>query len=540
MLPADKAHSLIRSFEESFRSVEQSAARSKEGVFYTPPQLAKYTVTEAIKLWRKSSSGHPSWILDPACGAGSFLIEAQREIKSAFPKEISKITLCGIDKDYSAKMKAEEVLASERGVFSFRIKHSNALLSAEDTNIPSSLSPISWKQIFPEAVDQGGFDIIIGNPPYGISRGEKFSPVEKELLEIKYDWIRSGKLNKYLAFIGLSYKLLKPGGIAALIVPNSWLGIKSGEKLRKFLLQSKSLRNITILPKDAFSDPSVETVILFIQKDNSQKLFTIRHLTDISSGRVSTETTLNIDECLNFPSAIIPTKLTTTARDALTIILNNSTPLGNKDSPFLPRIALQAYAEGKGIPSQSAADVKNRIFDLKEKSDSSAIPYLQGRDIGQFKVNWSGGYLKYGPWLAESQDLKYFSGPRILLREILGPPTNPLIAAYTKETYLYNKSVLHILPRSSSTTETEMLGLLGLLYSDVASLIINHLGRKSQRQLFPKIVLEDLYYFPIPKSFKETKNELALITKELISNVSKKSMDKLNEVTNRAYNLMMA
>ncbi len=515
MVSTRKAHLIGQSYEATFQGAK-TKVRSREGIFYTPPSLARYTVSKALGHWIIKNPGKLPAIMDPACGSGAFLIEAAEWLLAETRFKPTDLLLCGVDKDSQAVEATSEALKTIQSEIIPRIVHGNSLISkTPDTNI-DSLSPVDWEEHFPFLSHNGGFDLVIANPPYGISRGEKFHPLEKRIIEDRYDWIRSGKLNKYIAFIGLSYELLRPGGIAALIIPNSWLGIDSGKKLREFLLRSKILKEIVVLPQDAFADPSVETVILILEKDSCCDFFEINKLKDIKNSLIESKTIVSTSECLNLPAAIIPLNLNKESSELINQINNSSFALGGDDSPFQPRIAIQAYAIGKGSPPQTESDVKDRVFDTTDRNDSDAIPYLDSKDVHPLRIDWSGNYLKYGPWLAEPQTIKRFEGPRILVREILGKSASPIIAAYTDKLFLYNKSILHIIPRSPAAQETEMLALLGILSSNVATLLINTLGRKSQRKLFPKLVLADLNSFPIPQSFNANSATIAQLTRKAI------------------------
>jgi hypothetical protein len=178
-------------------------------------------------------------------------------------------------------------------------------------------------------------------------------------------------------------------------------------------------------------------------------------------------------------------------------------------------IALQAYAQGKGNPPQSKSDVKNHVFHANEQVDDKYYPYLQGKDVQRYGINWSGDYLRYGKHLAEPQKLSRFTGPRIIVREITQKTPHLLAATYTDQTLLYNKSVLHILPTDASS-EKELLALLCILNSPLASFCIAFRGRKSQRKLFPKIVNGDLKSLSLPLAFDKHVKLLANAAKALL------------------------
>ena len=130
--------------------------------------------------------------------------------------------------------------------------------------------------------------------------------------------------------------------------------------------------------------------------------------------------------------------------------------------------------------------------------------YLEGRDVARFRVSWSGRFLRYGPWLAEHPPLSRFDGPRVLVREIIGKTPRVVYAAYVDEQYVYNRSILHVrLKKYNEQAKIYAQALTGILNSPLASFVLRHRGRKTQRRLFPKLVNDDLKEFPLPIEFDE-------------------------------------
>jgi hypothetical protein len=215
----------------------------------------------------------------------------------------------------------------------------------------------------------------------------------------------------------------------------------------------------------------------------------------------------------------------------------HSTPLAAAETPFLPLIALQAYATGKGTPPQTIEQVKGQVFHCATGDDENCYPYLEGADIGRFSVAWSGRFLRYGEWLAEPQTVGRFSGPRVVLREILNPLPHILSAAYLDSTYLYNKSVLHIIAKNSAPPEL-MQALCALLNSKLVSYYLKLCGCKSQRKLFPKIVNDDLRDLPLPREFEAGARELAPFCSRITqSEFAPEIEEELDSLVARLYGL---
>lgn len=314
------------------------------------------------------------------------------------------------------------------------------------------------------------------------------------------------------------YELLADGGCLSYIVPNAWLGIRGGKSLREFLLSKQALENVVVYDCNVFDAPSVEAVSFKARKASSHSHLKVFHTTSPSTIPSQESFEIAASVCLARPDCTIPVVWTKNATSVFSKLYSNAPALGDQRSGFAPLIALQAYARGKGKPPQSAADVKNHVFHRLLREDENTHPYLDGSDVFRYGYSTPRKFLKHGPWLAEPQSLDRFSGPRVLVREIISPPPYLLSACAISDTCLYNKSVLHILSdctEDDDLSENRVRALLAILNSKLASFIIRLRGRKSQRRLFPKIVGDDLKDFPLPLRFPECTEELSSLASSM-------------------------
>jgi len=175
---------------------KDAGKRKEQGIYYTPPFIVDYIVKHALEpvlARRKTVSDLMKIkILDPACGSGSFLVEAlevlNKRYKEITVQEGTAITklgflsqnIYGVDLDNQAVeiARLNLLLASldERTklpLLSDNIKNGNSLISGTDKELEKyfgknlrNKKPFNWQEEFSEVFKQGGFDVVIGNPPY--------------------------------------------------------------------------------------------------------------------------------------------------------------------------------------------------------------------------------------------------------------------------------------------------------------------------------------------------------------------------------------
>ncbi|MBU0976802.1 MAG: N-6 DNA methylase, partial [Nanoarchaeota archaeon] len=278
--------------------------RKKMGIYYTPSYIVDYIVKNTVREYIKDKTIDEILevkILDPACGSGSFLIHAFQEVcdvveeklkKEEFSKTLQsfgyylgRISLAqkatilsnciyGVDLDEKAVELAQlnlllKMLEHEgRDIPNKRlpnllgnIKNGNSLI--DDPKV--SDRAFNWHAQFPEVFKNGGFDVVVGNPPYFKIRED--DPVKKI---IYYEEIKSGMMNISAVFINRALSLLKEKGRIGMIVPKMLAFTDSWEKIRNKLLLKTSVTNVVDAGK-AFEDVLLEQIIFCLAKTESPK-----------------------------------------------------------------------------------------------------------------------------------------------------------------------------------------------------------------------------------------------------------------------------
>lgn len=521
--------------------------RKKDGVFYTPKYITKYIVDNTVgKLCndkkaelqiieedyftdkkRTKTTKQPllekltnyrNWLLqiticDPACGSGAFLNQAldflinehryidelqaklfgDAMVLSDVEKSILENNLFGVD------LNEESVEIAKLSLW-LRTAQPNRKLNDLNNNIKCGNSLIHdetiagekafhWQTEFPQIFDKGGFDVIIGNPPYVFAR-DNFKQEEKDFFVKEYVSAKY-QINTYLLFIEKTVHVLKETGIYGLIIPNSWLMMYSGEGLRKFLLETNKLNQIINLAGYSFESANVETVILLAEKETIKNENSIQILLN-NGNEFYYSHSKQQKEFANNDGFEFKVFLDDDTDELNIKITRDSEEL---DSLVEIKAGLQAYEKDKGDPKQTAEDVKNRPYDYDYQFDENTFKYLDGKDVGRYYVNWSGLYLRYGKHLAAPRTFNLFDGKKIIVREITGNFPKCLITTYSEEVYLYNRSNIAIVEKVDS--EISLKYITAILNSKLLSYYFVKNTAKSVRKLFPKIILNDLRKFPI-------------------------------------------
>jgi len=222
--PARFAFALCAAAEELFALRLGEHRRRSAGLYYTPPAVAAEVVSLAL---RHGSSGSPGRVLDPCAGAGAFLCAAAAAAPGA--------ELFGADLHAEALRAARAALA---------LAGTGASLRRSD----------SLRTALPPA------DLVVGNPPYG----HVADPAGRAFLLRRLPALRGGEIDRYAAFLLRSLELVRPGGTAALLVPDTWMTNARSGPLREAVLDAAELAAVCDLGKPfaAAKDTRVQAVVL--------------------------------------------------------------------------------------------------------------------------------------------------------------------------------------------------------------------------------------------------------------------------------------
>lgn len=165
--------------------------------------------------------------------------------------------------------------------------------SLEDDEILFKTNPFEWEEEFPDIMANGGFDAIIGNPPYvRIQNMKKYSPEEIEYYQSKdseYTVAKKETVDKYFLFIERAINLLNPTGLLGYIIPHKFFITKGGKGLRKFIAEKHQISKIINFGvTQVFPGRATYTAILIIQA-NKMEQFKYKKVSNISAETLDSE-----------------------------------------------------------------------------------------------------------------------------------------------------------------------------------------------------------------------------------------------------------
>ena len=240
-------------------------------------------------------------VLDPACGSGSFLVQVfdyLKEQRNQVNEEIA--TFEGTQSElfnqdthilsnniYGVDLNAESVEITKLALW-LKTANKKDPLTALDNNIKCGNSLIddvtvagdkafNWNKEFPEIMENGGFDVVVGNPPYIDSEAmTKYQALEREYIGLTFKGA-TGNWDIYIPFIEQSFNLLNDSGFLAFITPDKWLGKPFGESIRTLFLDN--IMKIRRYGRSVFADALVDSIVSIYSKKGSKNLIIEDYLT---------------------------------------------------------------------------------------------------------------------------------------------------------------------------------------------------------------------------------------------------------------------
>ena len=406
--------------------------RKQDGVFYTPQYITKYIVENTVgrlctekkmelgideteyfadknrqkqtkKRLVEQLEEYRNWllqitILDPACGSGAFLNAALRFLMDehklidnmmakvtdstiVFPdieNSILEKNLFGVDINEESVEIAQLALwlrtakpHRKLNTLNQNIKCGNSLIS--DPAIAGDKA-FDWQKEFPQVFAKGGFDIVIGNPPY-VNMANIQNEQERKFYQNNYSTVKN-KCDLYSIFTERSKSLLIDKGLLGFIFPNSWMGTESFSKFRDFLSKEVNVYQLVELPPGVFEDAIVTTVLCFYKNIVPQASNDVEVYSCINKEFVKKNFVLSYEQILKNPNS--------------SFAFEKTISLENVPCKKLSELASFSL----GIKT---SDDARFVFD--EPIDNTCYKFIRGRNISRWSHPYNNEWIWYQPAL---------------------------------------------------------------------------------------------------------------------------------------------
>jgi type I restriction-modification system DNA methylase subunit len=418
------------------------------GVFYTPTYIVEYIVRNTIgKLCEGKNPKQVSKlrILDPACGSGSFLIGAyqylldwhrdwfvtdgpqnyQKELYQGpggdwrlttdFRKKILLNNIYGVDIDPQAvevsklslllkvlEGESEQTLKKQLEIFHQRalpdlgsnVKCGNSLVGPDyfgeqlipDIEEMRRVNSFDWKKEFTNVNTDGGFNCVIGNPPY--IRQEMLGEF-KEYFKKTFN-VYHGSADIYTYFIEKGISLLAKNGLFGIIVANKWMRANYGEPLRKNLKTKKIIKIIDFGDLPVFETATTYPCVLVVSNSSPSETISVAQIKNLQFLNLEDQVSISAFEMKN-----------SQLDDGGWSLVNDQMQALVKKLEF-NSVALGDYTKGEIFYGIKTGDNEAFVIDevtrkklISEDSKSKEIikPFLAGRDIKRYQSPRSEKYL---------------------------------------------------------------------------------------------------------------------------------------------------
>lgn len=391
------------------------AHRKEQGIYYTPTQIVNFivrnTLGELLKTVKIKDINEVK-VLDPACGSGSFLIKAFDVLNEYYIKndesyqqtkldltggitftkkvEILKNNIFGVDLDPKAVEISQLNLLmkiAERGhrlpILQENIKCGNSII--DDPDIVGEDKAFIWEERFPKIV-KNGFDVVIGNPPYGAELNE----AERDYVEKKFEYSKQNK-NTALIFIEKSLVLLSENGYFGMIVPKS-LAFSQLWNPGRQLIKDYLVKVVDV--SKAFEDVLLEQIIIILKKGKKSKYYKIDDLVSSISVDVDKDYIVSTDSIILHEN-----------KEDLRVFEKM-----NKNCNYLSKITKTS----RGLPLQKYLSKQETKY-----------PIIKGKNISRYHVLESNEYLPNDIISKNKSKVKFLMQPKIISQRIVAHITKP-------------------------------------------------------------------------------------------------------------------
>ncbi len=448
---------------ESVSLVEKKQRRKDQGIYYTPKFVTDYIVKETVGRFLAEHSGTANRnikILDPACGSGSFLIRAfdellkyyagqrisksENDIDAADRISILTNNIFGVDLDKQAveiarlnlllrSLAKRDILPSLKD----NIRQGNSLISGTEEELKGyfgndwrNKKPFNWNEEFCDIMAKGGFDVVIGNPPYGAELDEE----DRSYITDCYPLSKDNK-NSAMIFIERGLSLTKEGGFFSFIVPKSLAYSQQWATGRELILDR--LGSACDASK-AFKEVLLEQMVIVVSQKFVHKPFYESMLLEENAKK----------------KPILLSKTTSKNTDTILLsVTNEELKIFNKMTES-KRFMKDVSKTARGLPYQKYLT-----------KDSKGMPIYRGDHIARYTLFQNKETLPIAILSDTDKKVAFLRQPKILSQQIIAHVTKPndhiiLMSTLDKEGVLTLDTIQNTVVTDNNFTLAFITGLL--------------------------------------------------------------------------------
>lgn len=522
---------ILKKTEKRAKVESKEAHRKEQGIYYTPTYIVDYivrnTLGEVLKH-KKLEEVDKLKVLDMACGSGSFLLKAFDTLDSYYREKEKDYAQTKLDVENETARMSRKTKILKNNIYgvdldpkAVEIAQLNLLLKAAETkhrlpdlreNIKCGNSLIDnpavagerafdWKKEFPGIMKNGGFDIIVGNPPY-VSIKE-ISKTNKAFYSKHYKFAEK-QFDLFSLFIERAYDLLKEGGYFGFIIPDAFASRSNYSNFRKFIIENCELRGL-IQVAGVFADPSVSNIVMIFRKVKPPKTY---RFTIIKAESLEQLMRNKARQLLASPKIWL-----TLSQTQFIFCTEKELEIIQKLNSFHLRLGnISDMWRGEELGKKSEIIKTNQ-------TSVSGIPFVTGEEVSRYLITYSNRRISQSS--VQKNKALYFH-KKIVVRQ-LGERINA--ALDQKGEFITIQSVYNII-----SNRFDARYILGILNSKLLGFYYKSLY--GSKMLFPRILLENLKELPIAGSAQKTQNRLVELVDQRL--MLSQSLTKTKQTDERA------
>ncbi|MBA7507537.1 hypothetical protein ES706_06256 [subsurface metagenome] len=513
---------LIKRAGKEIEVIPERGKRKARGIYYTPKFVVRYIVENTLRPTLEGkplSEAREIKILDPACGSGSFLVEALDYLERHWRQQkwlprsslegnvkqkdffdyLARVqfltqNLYGVDLDAQAVEIAQlnlllKALNQRQRLPDLvnNIRHGNSLISGTEEELKGYFGdawrekkPFNWEQEFKDIMADGGFDVVIGNPPYG----DLLTEQEKNFL-FATGFTSGGKTNDvFRFFVERGLQLLKENGLLGMILPNSYLtGIKY-EGFRNCVLQNAAIVSLINFGVVRVFEQGVFNSILILRRTTDERA---RKSNKVTFLRPATHENHDIS---GFQKQIIKQSKLTSSDWIVTGLLlakiMSSSEYASLDQFCDSKDAGINYQRIRvGWMSRAESRLRKDILYDGPRRHESDIAYLKGIDIDRYQIRGDRLYKRwlrhnYNDFIKENETVafnkSFFEAPAKIITRQTG---DSIIGTVDTQQWYTGRSLHCTIPKSNC--QLALKYILGLLNSKLMTYIYQQMSLEKGR-----------------------------------------------------------